>query len=118
LLEEKCPNCGKPLRNIIGRFGPFVACSGYPECKYIQQVKANFPCPLDGGDVVKKQWKGKPFWGCKNYPECKFVVFGEIEETPCPECKSPFLQKKFEKDGSITLQCVNKECGYKTTKQP
>lgn len=118
LLEEKCPNCGRPLRSVLGKFGPFIACSGYPECKYIQQVKAQFPCPLDGGEILKKQWKGKPFWGCKNYPECKFVIFGDIEETPCPECKSPFLQKKFEKDGSITLSCANKECGYKTTKQP
>jgi DNA topoisomerase I len=118
LLEEKCPNCGKPLRTVMGKFGPFIACSGYPECKYIQQVKAQFPCPLDGGEVLKKQWKGKPFWGCKNYPGCKFVIFGDIEETACPDCNNPYLLKKYEKDGSITLSCPNKECGYKTTKQP
>ncbi len=116
LLEEKCPQCGKPLRTVVGKYGPFVACSGYPDCKYIQQVKASFPCPLDGGEIIKKQWKGKPFWGCKNYPKCKFVIFDDIEEIECPQCKSPYLLKKYEKDGSITLQCPNKECGYSTKK--
>ena len=115
LLEEKCPKCGKPLRTVMGKFGPFVACSGYPDCKYIQQIKAQFPCPLDGGEVIKKQWKGKPFWGCVNYPTCKFVIFGDIDETPCPDCKNPYLLKKYDKDGSITLSCPNKECGYKIT---
>ena len=118
ILQEKCPNCGKPLRSVMGRYGPFVACSGYPECKYIQQTKAGFPCPLDGGDVVKKVWKGKPFWGCVNYPNCKFAVFGDIEEKPCPLCKMPCLQKKYEKDGSITLSCPNKSCTFKEKHEP
>jgi len=118
LLEEKCPNCGKQLRSLMGRFGPFIACSGYPECKYIQQTKAQFPCPLDKGEVLKKQWKGKVFWGCKNYPECKFVIFGDIEEETCPQCKNPYLLKKYEKDGSFTLSCPTKECGFKKTVVP
>lgn len=113
LLEEKCPLCDKQLRSVMGKFGPFVACSGYPECKYIQQVKAHFLCPLDKGEVLKKQWKGKPFWGCNNYPECKFVIFGDIEEEECSQCKNPYLLKKYEKDGSVTLSCPNKECGFK-----
>ncbi|OQA35896.1 MAG: DNA topoisomerase 1 [Candidatus Dependentiae bacterium ADurb.Bin331] len=114
LLDEKCPKCGKPLRQLSGKFGPFIACSGYPECKYIKQTIAGFPCPLDGGQVAKKVWQGKPFWGCVNYPKCKFVVFGDIEETPCPKCKLPFLVKKFDKQGNMTLVCSNKECGYKS----
>lgn len=118
LLEEKCPLCDKPLRTVIGKYGPFVACSGYPDCKYIQQVKTSFACPLDEGEVIKKQWKGKPFWGCKNYPKCKFVIFDDIEEVHCPQCKNLYLLKKYEKDGSITLQCPNKECGYSTKKSP
>lgn len=113
MLEQACPQCGKPLRELVGRFGPFKACSGYPECKYIHQETAGFACPLDKGVVVKKVWKKGTMWGCKNYPKCKFAVFGDIEETPCPQCKSPFLVKKFAKDGSITLICNNKECGYK-----
>ncbi|MGE0207444.1 MAG: type I DNA topoisomerase, partial [Candidatus Babeliales bacterium] len=120
ILDEICPKCKKhKLRQMVGRFGPFISCSGYPECKYIQQTKADFKCPLDKGDVTKKQWKGKVFWGCANYPKCKFVIFGDIEQTKCPQCKAPFLVKKYDKDGNLTLTCANKECGYKKeVKQP
>jgi len=113
-LNEKCPNCGKPLRQVMGRYGPFIACSGYPECKYIHQVKAGFKCPLcKTGDIAQRTWRGGKFWGCTNYPKCKFAVFGEIEETPCPQCKLPFLVKKTKKDGTVTLVCHDKTCGYK-----
>lgn len=113
MLDEKCPQCGKPLRQLIGKYGPFIACSGYPECKYIHHIKAKFPCPVDGGEVVQRKWRGGTFWGCSNYPKCKFAVFGDIEETPCPQCKLPFLVKKVDKQGNITLFCSNKECGYR-----
>src|ERR1700733_4175826 len=112
MLDENCPQCGKPLRQLVGKFGPFVACSGYPECKYIKHVKANFPCPLDKGDVVQRRWRGGSFWGCSNYPDCKFAVFGDIEETPCPKCKLPFLVKKVDKQGNVQLFCSDKSCGY------
>ena len=113
MLDEKCPQCGKPLRQLVGKFGPFIACSGYPDCKYIKHVTASFPCPLDGGQVVQRRWRGGSFWGCNNYPKCKFAVFGDIEETPCPKCKLPFLVKKVDKDGKVTLFCSDKNCGYK-----
>lgn len=115
LLEEKCPNCGKPLRLMKGRFGEFIACSGYPECKYIKQDKANFKCPTcKTGDVLKKKWKGRTFWGCSNYPKCKFVVFADIEEKPCPKCKLPFLIRDKDKEGNVTgLRCSDPKCGYK-----
>jgi DNA topoisomerase I len=112
LLDEKCPVCGKQLRKLVGKYGPFVACSGYPECKYIKQNKANFKCPLDGGDVIERSWRGKKFWGCSNYPKCKFVISGEIEQTPCPKCKNPYLLKKVDKEGNVTLVCPQKDCGY------
>ncbi|MBY0109946.1 MAG: type I DNA topoisomerase [Candidatus Babeliaceae bacterium] len=116
LLEENCPQCGKPLRAMVGRFGPFIACSGYPECKYIHTVKANFACPLEGGDVIERSWKGKKFWGCKNYPKCKFSISGEIEQVACPQCKKqPYLLKRFNKDETVTLSCPDKECGYSKT---
>ena len=113
LLEETCPNCNKQLRQLVGKFGPFIACSGYPDCKYIKHVTAEFKCPHDGGDVVQRRWRGGTFWGCNNYPKCKFAVFGDIEETPCPQCKLPFLVKKIDKQGNITLFCSDKSCGYK-----
>lgn len=114
LLDETCPNCGKQLRMIKGRFGLFKACSGYPECKYIPQVKASFKCPsCKKGDIIQRKWRGGTMWGCSNYPQCKFAVFSDIEETSCPKCKLPFLMKKFSKDGKVTLLCSDKNCGYK-----
>lgn len=112
LLDETCPTCGKQLRQVIGKFGPFVACSGYPDCKYIKQKIATFVCPLDKGTVAERRWRGGIFWGCTNYPKCKFAVFGDIEETPCPKCKLPFLVKKTNKKGEVTLSCSDKTCGY------
>lgn len=117
VLDEKCPNCGKNLREVRGRFGTFIACSGYPECKFIKKNIAKFKCPLDGGDVIEKQWRGGKMWGCDNYPKCKFAVFGDIEETPCPKCKKfNFLVKKVNAKGEVTLMCYDKECGYKLKK--
>ncbi len=117
LLDENCPQCSKPLRSMVGRFGPFIACSGYPECKYIHTVKANFPCPEDSGEVIERSWKGKKFWGCKNYPKCKFSISGDIEQTICPQCKKqPYLLKRINKDETVTLTCPDKSCGYTSTK--
>ncbi len=114
LLDETCPNCGKQLREIQGKFGSFKACSGYPECKYIPQIKASFVCPsCKKGDVIQRKWKGGVMWGCSTYPKCKFAVFSDIEQKPCPQCKLPFLAKKYDKNGNISLICSNKECGYK-----
>lgn len=117
LLDEKCPNCGKPLRQIIGRFGPFIACSGYPDCKYIHQTAAKFPCPQCGGKIIRRSWKGKIFWGCNAYPTCKFSIAGDIQDTPCPQCKSLYLRKRTAQD-EIILTCPNTEtCGYTTTEK-
>jgi len=111
-LDLVCPKCGKNLRKIVGRYGPFIACSGYPQCKYIHKEKAGFKCPKDKGDMVKRRWKGGTLWGCSNFPKCKFAIFGDIEETPCPNCKLPFLSKKTDKKGNVTLFCSDKTCGY------
>lgn len=112
VLEEKCPQCKKNLRQVIGKFGPFIACSGYPDCKYVHQTKAHFQCPSCSSDIVERKWRGGKFWGCKGYPKCKFAIFGQIEKTSCPECKLPFLVKKFDKDKNVTLICHTKECAY------
>lgn len=114
LLEEKCPNCGSPLRQIVGRFGPFVACSGYPKCKYIQQTIASFPCPQCNSNITKRTWKGKVFWGCSGYPNCKFSIAGDIQDSPCPKCKSPYLRKRTTTEGTV-LTCPKPECGYSVT---
>jgi len=113
-LDITCPQCGKPLREVMGRFGKFISCSGYPECKYIHQNKAGFKCPQDGGDITERKWRGGTFWGCANYPKCKYALFGDIQETPCPQCNAPALIKKTDpKTGTTTLECGDKKCGYK-----
>ena len=113
LLETLCPNCGKHLRKLTGKYGDFTACSGYPECKYIERKKLPFGCPQCGAEIIERAWRGGKFWGCSGYPKCKLAIFDAIEETPCPQCKWPFLTKKTNKEGETTYLCVNKECGYK-----
>lgn len=114
VLKEKCPQCSESLREVIGKFGPFIACSGYPDCKYIHKNVAKVKCPDCKGDLVERRWKGGKFWGCGSYPKCKFAVFADIEEKPCPKCKRPFLGKKVDKQGNVTLFCTDKTCGYKS----
>lgn len=113
-VDLHCPQCGKQLQERIGKFGKFISCPGYPECKYIHQNKASFKCPNDGGDVVERKWRGGTFWGCANYPKCKFALFGDIVETPCPQCKLPALITKTDpKTGVENIFCSDKKCGYK-----
>ena len=115
LMEKTCPLCGKQLRQLKGKYGDFIACSGYPECKYVERKTLPFPCPQCGGDIIERAWRGGKFWGCSGYPKCKLAIFDPIEETPCPQCKWPFLTKKTAKDGTVTLICLNKECNYKSS---
>ena len=87
--DEVCPNCGKPMVVRSGRFGRFVACSGYPECKTTKKlsVSTGARCPECGADiVVKRSKKGKTFYGCSKYPECKFAMPRKPVATPCPKC--------------------------------
>lgn len=112
LLEQNCPDCGKPLRKLFGKFGEFIACSGYPECKFILKEKAPFNCPQCGGQVSRKSWRGGKFWGCDNYPTCKFSIFDQLVDSPCPQCNLPFLVSKTNKNGDVTISCSDKKCGY------
>ncbi|MBI2017689.1 type I DNA topoisomerase [Candidatus Daviesbacteria bacterium] len=76
MVDKNCPLCGKQLMVRIGKFGKFLACSGFPDCKHTESLeeKVNAKCPLDGGEiVVRKTRKGKTFYGCKNWPGCKFA---------------------------------------------
>ena len=112
LLDELCPKCGKQLREMIGKYGKFISCSGYPECKYIKQEKADVNCSLCNNNLVKRRWIGGEFWGCASYPKCNFAVFGDIVKQSCPECKQPFMGKRQLKSGTV-VSCPNKSCKYK-----
>jgi len=89
LTDELCPKCGKPLAIKTGRFGKFLACSGYPGCKYTKsfQAKIDVKCPQCGGELVKKMNKKKRiFYGCSNYPDCQFGTNFRPLPQPCPKC--------------------------------
>ena len=96
---EMCPNCGNPLVVKKSKYGEFVACSNYPECKYIKQSekeksKEIMPCPKCGGTIIeKKSRKGKVFYGCNNYPKCDFATWDEPINENCPECGSILTKK-------------------------
>ena len=113
----QCPQCSKAMVKRMSKYGPFVSCSGYPECKYIHQDKLKTPCPSCGGSLVKRRWKGGSFWGCSSYPKCTFAIFGQVEETPCPKCSKPFLVLVFDKKTEETrLNCTDKACGFSELK--
>jgi len=89
LTDEICPKCEKPLVIKFGRYGKFVACSGYPECKYTKPflVKIGVKCPQCGGEIVERLSKKKrTFYGCSNYPNCKFAINLKPLPQPCPKC--------------------------------
>jgi DNA topoisomerase-1 len=86
---ESCPQCGKPLLVKTGRFGKFIACSGYPDCKHTKsfQVKLGVNCPECGKELVQRRSKKKrTFYGCSGYPDCKFATYLKPLPQPCPQC--------------------------------
>ena len=98
---ELCPNCNSPLVIKRSRYGEFIACSNYPDCKYIKQEKEEpkeiMKCPKCEGNIIeKKTRKGKIFYGCNNYPKCDFATWDEPINEKCPEC-SNILTKKGKK---------------------
>jgi DNA topoisomerase-1 len=116
--DEKCEKCGSPMVIKTGKFGKFLACSRYPECKNTKAIPTGIKCPKDGGDIVERRSrKGKPFWSCSNYPQCKFATWYRPVLRECPGCGAPFLLEKRDRSGNVTLFCHNKECGYKATEK-
>lgn len=113
--DEICDKCGKPMVVKHGRFGRFIACSGYPECKNIKKIvdEIGVSCPKCGGSVIKRKSKrGRIFYGCTNYPQCDFVSWDEPTQEKCPQC-GKILFKKNTKNPKI--YCSDKECGYEKT---
>lgn len=110
---ENCEKCGKPMLIKMGRFGEFMACSGYPDCKNTKPIvkKTGVKCPKCGKDIVKrKSKKGKIFYGCSGYPNCDMVFWDKPTERKCPECGSLLVEKKLK---NSKYSCSNKECKYK-----
>lgn len=114
--EEICEKCGKHFVIKNGRFGKFLACSGYPDCKNTKAIvdRLDVKCPTCGeGDVLqRKSRKGKKFFGCSRYPECSYVSWYEPVKEPCPKCSGLMYRKYSKKEGSFLL-CSNESCGHK-----
>ncbi len=107
VLEEMCPKCGKPLLLRDGQYGEFIACSGYPKCKYVKQELLEVPCPKDGGDIaVRKTKRGDTFYGCVNYPKCDFASNLKLVNKECPKCDSAYLLEVANAKGTF-LVCPN-----------
>lgn len=111
--DEKCDKCGEPMAIKHGRFGPFLACTGYPKCKNIKSVsgddKTGVKCPkCEKGEIVKKRSKRGIFYACDQYPDCKNAYFSKPTGEKCPECSELLVEGK---EGSIV--CSAKGCGYK-----
>ncbi len=114
-LEEKCPECGNHLVRKHGRYGPFIACSNYPACKYVKRQTLGIPCPEKGctGEiVVRRSKRGKTFYGCSRYPECRFTVWEKPVAEACPNCGSPIMLEKMSKTSGSVRHCPNEACKY------
>ena len=107
-----CDKCGRKMVVKMGRYGKFIACPGYPECKNILKYveKTGVQCPKCGGDVIVKHTKSKRvFYGCSNYPKCDFVSWNEPTNEKCPQCGQILFKKKGKKP---SLYCADTDCGY------
>lgn len=110
-----CDKCGRKMVVKMGRFGKFIACPGYPECKNVMKFveKTGVKCPKCDGDVIVKHTKSKRiFYGCSNYPNCDFVSWNEPTNEKCPQCGEILYKKKGKKP---TLFCAKEGCGYTKT---
>jgi len=113
--DEKCEKCGNPMIVKRGRFGGFLACSNYPECKTTKPLTMGIKCPVKecGGDLVQKRTrKGRPFYSCSRYPKCTFALWNRPINRPCPNCQSPFLVEKSTKQAGSRIECFQDTCGY------
>ncbi len=117
--DRICPKCGKPMQFRWGRFGKFVGCTGYPECREVQPVKLPEPigvkCPdCKEGDVVRKfSRKRKMFFSCNRYPDCKFSSWDKPLDEKCPECGNIWLVEKTTKKAGPEKRCPAEECNFR-----
>ncbi|MDR0518991.1 MAG: type I DNA topoisomerase [Clostridiales Family XIII bacterium] len=111
--DEVCELCGKPMVIKHGRFGKFMACSGYPDCKNTKPivVSTGVACPLCGKDIVgRKSRKGKTFYGCSGYPDCKQVYWYKPVNRKCPTCGALLVERNTKEH---KYACSNPECKYR-----
>ncbi|TKB61342.1 MAG: type I DNA topoisomerase [Nitrospira sp.] len=115
--DEKCEKCSSPMVVKTGRFGKFIACSAYPECKTTKPLALGVKCPQPGcgGDLVQKRTKkgARAFVACSKYPACEYAMWDRPINKACPTCSAPFLIEKVTKQVGRSVQCRSEECGYR-----
>ncbi|MBQ8029778.1 MAG: type I DNA topoisomerase [Clostridia bacterium] len=112
ITDIPCENCGRMMVVKVGRFGKFLACPGYPECKTTKPFKKETPgvCPKCAGKVIeRKSKKGRVFYGCDKWPECDFVTWDSPTKDNCPNCGKTLFKSR----GGV-ISCLAEGCGYKT----
>ncbi|HNQ96938.1 MAG TPA: DNA topoisomerase, partial [Treponemataceae bacterium] len=117
--DHVCELCGKPMLKKLGRFGFFLACSGFPECRNTRSIPlAKCPRPGCTGEIVSRRTKGrgKEFFGCTNYPECSFISHFKPINANCPKC-GQFLVEKYDKKNGSFKSCINPDCDYLHTQE-
>lgn len=110
--DVKCELCGRMMVVKQGRFGKFLACPGFPECRNTKPllVDTGVTCPKCGGSIVeRKTHRGRNFYGCKNYPECDYTTWDQPQKENCPKCGA-FMLKHHYKNGRALLYCSNDAC--------
>ena len=116
-VEEKCPQCDSPMVVKEGRYGKFLACTRYPDCKGTRSISTGVPCPqkeCEGSLVQRRTRKGRMFYGCSNYPDCTFAMWEKPIPRTCPQCGATFLVEKRTKAG-VKHICKQEGCEYQET---
>jgi DNA topoisomerase-1 len=117
-LREPCPQCGSSLAYRSGRYGPFVACSAYPKCRYVKPNTTGVACPEEGchGEIIERRSRqGRLFYGCSRYPDCRFTLWQKPVAHSCPQCGLPYLVVATDRQGREVLRCPAKGCRYRKT---
>ena len=118
---EVCDLCGRPMQLRFGRFGKFLGCSGYPECKgvrpLVRPVPTGIACPdCKEGEIMEKRSRtGKTFFSCNRYPRCRFATWDRPVAEACPQCGAPFIVEKTTKKAGTVRRCLSEGCKYKET---
>ena len=116
ITDEVCKKCGNSMVVKQGRFGAFLACSSYPDCKTTKPLSLGIKCPTDGckGELAQRRTKkGRVFYSCSQYPKCNFAIWSTPINRTCPQCQTPFLIEKYTKQAGKSVQCYQDSCDYK-----
>jgi DNA topoisomerase-1 len=119
--NEVCDQCGRPLAVRFGRYGKFLGCTGYPECRtvrpLVRPVPTGITCPecRTGEILEKRSRRGKTFFSCGRYPQCRFATWDRPVAEPCPQCSAPFVVEKTTRRHGTVRRCLSEGCRYQET---